>query len=204
MCIEPIQIYIELEKENLLEHKPKYWWPNVGSFEVVVGALLTQNTKWENVERSLENLKGELELERFIMIKEERLKEAIRPSGFFNQKAPRLLALSRNIKKDFGSFERFKAEVQRDWLLAQKGVGKETADSILCYGCMRDVMVVDSYTKRLLAQYGVRFKEYDEYRDFLESGLRKYYHDKRELFERLAWFHGMIVEYNKRHKLPKL
>ena len=203
MRIEPVQIYKALQKENLLQNKPKYWWPNVGSFEVVVGALLTQNTKWENVERSLDNLKGNLELERFIMIKEDALKEAIRPSGFFNQKAPRLLALAKNIKEAFGNFERFKEEVDRTWLLAQKGVGKETADSILCYGCMRDVMVVDSYTKRLLARYGVRFEEYDGYKEFLENGLRKYYHDKKELFEHFAWFHGMIVEYNKRYKLPR-
>jgi endonuclease-3 related protein len=196
------EIYEYLQKQNLLADSPKYWWPNAGSFEVVIGAILTQNTTWKNVEKSLQNLQGFLELDSFLRLREDRLKEKIRPSGFYNQKAPRLLALSRNIKDEFTTFENFQNNVSRKWLLAQKGIGQESADAILCYGCFRGEMVVDSYTKRLLAEFGVEFKKYDEYKAFLEAGVREHY-KKEELFTIFADFHGMIVEYAKQKKRLK-
>ncbi len=193
------KIYLDLQKLDLLKNKPLLWWPNDGTFEVVVGAVLTQNTTWRNVEKSLLNLKGYLELDSFLNLDEDSLKEMIKPSGFYNQKSLRLLTVAQNIKRDFGNFENFKKEVTREWLLNQKGIGKETADSILCYGCYRDIMVVDTYTKRVLKKnYDIEFKEYDEYRDFLEDGIKKYF--KKDLYKIYALFHGMFVEYNKRFK----
>ena len=94
-------IYNFLKEKDLLKNSPRYWWPNYGSFEVVVGAILTQNTTWKNVEKSLQNLQGYTTLESFLQLDEETLKKAIKPSGFYNQKAPRLLQLTKNIKKDF-------------------------------------------------------------------------------------------------------
>ncbi len=193
-------IYDFLVAKDLLKHSPPLWWPNAGKFEVVVGAILTQNTTWKNVEKSLENLEGFLLLESFASLDELSLKQMIKPSGFYNQKAPRLLKLSYNIQNEFNTFEQFQKEVSRKWLIAQKGIGEESADAILCYACLRDEMVVDSYTKRLLKSFGIEFKKYAEYKAFLETELREKY-PKKELFEIFAHFHGMIVEYNKKVKL---
>ncbi len=193
------EIYRYLEKKNLLANSPKYWWPNAGTFEVLVGAILTQNTTWTNVEKSLKNLEGFLTLERFLMLREDELKERIRPSGFYNQKGPRLLQLANNVKTEFQSFDSFQQSVSRKWLLAQKGIGEESADAILCYGCFRAEMVIDSYTKRLFKEFGVVFKKYREYKAFVEQGMREHF-SQDELFEVFAAFHGMIVEYNKRKR----
>ena len=190
-------IYRFLEEKNLLAYSPKYWWPNVGTFKILIGTILTQNTSWKNVEKSLKNLDGYLELDSFFTLDESTLKDMIKPSGFYNQKAPRLLQLSRNIKNDFKSFENFQANVTREWLLMQKGIGDESADSILCYACYRDEMVVDTYTKRLLKSFDIEFDKYDEYKDYLEKGIRSSF-DENDVNLIFARFHGMIVEYNKK------
>ena len=194
-------LYQILQQHNLLTHRPQWWWPNAGTFEVVIGAVLTQNTTWKNVEKSLANLQGHTTLETFLKLDEAELKERIRPSGFYNQKAPRLRAIAENIKSDFGTFESFQKKVSRSWLLKQKGIGDETADSILNYGCFRAEMVVDTYTKRLLVTYGITLKNYGTYKAYLQEGLQRHYHQE-ELALHYARFHGMIVEYNKR-KLAK-
>lgn len=193
-----LQIYNYLKNKNLLENSPEYWWPNSGSFEVVIGAMLTQNTTWKNVEKSLKNLELFLDLDSFLTLDEESLKEMIKPSGFYNQKAPRLQQLSRNIKNDFSDFRTFKNEVTREWLLKQIGIGKESADAILCYACFRDEMVVDTYTKRLLKTFDIDFSSYDDYKDYLEDGIRSGLND-RSINIIFARFHGMIVEYNKKY-----
>ena len=197
---DSFDIYDFLELKNLLSQSSQYWWPNAGSFEVVVSAILTQNTTWKNVEKSLKNLDGFLELDSFLTLREDELKTLIKPSGFYNQKAPRLLKIAQNIKNDFGSFEMFCLKVGREWLLEQKGIGQESADSILCYSCFRAEMVVDSYTKRLLKTFDIEFKSYVEYKTFLENGIKKHF-SKKELNLVFAQFHGMIVEYNKLVKL---
>ncbi len=195
-----LEIYDFLYKENLLQNSPKWWWPNVGTFEVVVGAILTQNTTWRNVEKSLKNLEGFLDLDSIITLEVEELKEKIRPSGFYNQKAPRLLTLAQNIKDRFGDFTSFQKEVTREWLLSQHGIGQESADAILCYACLRNEIVVDAYTKRLLKAFHIEFKSYKQYKEFLEDGIKKAFTCK-ELNLIYARFHGMIVEYNKLKKL---
>ncbi len=196
------EIYNYLDEFDLLKNSPKFWWPNAGKFEVVVGAVLTQNTTWKNVEKSLENLEGFLALDAFVTLREDALKIKIKPSGFYNQKAPRVLQLSRNIKDEFKTFENFQKSVSRKWLLEQKGIGEESADAILCYGCFRDEMVIDTYTKRLLKEFGIEFKKYIEYKKFLEDGLREHFKEDA-LFGVFANFHGMIVEYNKQKKCLK-
>lgn len=201
-----LEIFLFLHRKNLLKNAPnKYWWPHAGTFEVVVSAILTQNTTWSNVEKSLKNLDGYLELDRFADLDESDLKERIRPSGFYNQKAPRLLALARAIKKEFQSFETFTQRVSREWLLAQKGIGEESADAILCYAALRPVMVVDAYTKRTLASFGIAFGSYKEYQRFLQEGIWNYWDAIAPLCSNdatlcFARFHGMFVEYNKLQK----
>lgn len=201
-----------LKNQNLLDSSPFLWWKNAGSFEVVVGAILTQNTNWKNVEASLESLSrlDLLWLESIANCDILVLQSAIRQSGFFRQKSIRLQNLAQNILSDFGDFESFKESVSREWLLNQKGVGKESADSILNYACFREVMVADKYTQRLLAEYGFEFWEYDDLAGFLMRGIEENY-DKVialygyeiELYALYARFHGKIVEYSKIHKFSK-
>ena len=197
------ELLMFLREKNLLKNKPKYWWPNVGSFEVLVSAVLTQNTKWENVEKALFNLKDYLTLESFANMEISFLASLIKPVGFYNQKAKRLINLSKNILSDFGDFEYFKENVTREWLLNQKGIGFESADSILCYGCFREIMVVDSYTKRLLKKAGYEFESYDELREWLERGIEENWDRLANFYENdlnlcFARFHGKIVEFMKK------
>ena len=199
------ELLIELKKLNLLIDKPKFWWPNFGSFEVVIGAILTQNTKWENVEKALSNLNSFLEFDRFLELDIITLKEAIRPSGFYNQKSEALYKLVRNIKDEFNDFETFKKEVSRDWLLSQKRVGQETADSILCYACKKETMVVDAYSNRLLKSLGYEFESYLELKEWFEDGVLNNWSKLSELYEdnlNLCYsrYHGKIVEFVKSGK----
>lgn len=201
-----------LKKQNLLTNAPSLWWNNAGTFEVVIGAILTQNTNWKNVEVSLESLAhlGLLDIKNLANCDLLVLQKAIVKSGFFRQKSLRLQNLAQNIIKSYGDFYGFKESVSREWLLNQKGIGKESADSILNYACLREVMVVDKYTQRLLAEYGFEFYEYDDLAGFLMQGLYENY-DKVvalygyeiELYALYARFHGKIVEYSKIHKFNK-
>lgn len=202
-------LLVFLKKQNLLKNAPYLWWENAGSFEVVVGAILTQNTNWKAVEISLQNLKQShlLDINALAHCHIDMLQNAIVKSGFFRQKALRLQNLSQNIINDFGDFETFQSEVSREWLLNQKGIGKESADSILNYACFREVMVVDKYTQRLLSHYGFEFYEYDDLAGFLTNGIKenyesikKLYKHEIELYAVYARFHGKIVEYSKTHK----
>jgi endonuclease-3 related protein len=200
------ELLMELRKKDLLKNKPKYWWPNVGTFEVVVGAILTQNTKWENVEKALNQLKvknEKLKVEEIATYDYTYLAELIKPAGFYNQKAKRLIALSRNILRDFGDFENFKENVSRQWLLNQKGIGFETADSILCYACFKETMVMDAYTKRLVKKNGFEFESYDDMKEWFERGIEENWDKVAEFYENdlnlcFARFHGKIVEFKKR------
>ena len=192
----------ELRKKELLKDKPKHWWPNYATFEVVLGAVLTQNTKWENVEKALKNLKG-YTLEDIASFAPEYLATLIKPAGFYNQKSKRLIALSRAILRDFGDFESFRESVDREWLLNQKGIGFESADSILCYACGRDTMVVDAYTKRLLKKKGYEFESYDEMKECCERGVHENWDKLKDIYEDdlnlcFSRFHGKIVEFMKK------
>ena len=200
------ELLIELRNKNLLKNKPKRWWPNFGTFEVVVGAILTQNTKWENVQKALDNWKkenSEWRVEDVATLDPVYLAQIIKPAGFYNQKSKRLITLSRHILRDFGDFENFKENVDREWLLSQKGIGFETADSILCYACGRECMVVDAYTKRLLKKHGFEFESYDEMKEWCERGVEENWHKLASLYENdlnlcYSRFHGKIVEFMKR------
>ncbi len=183
-----------------------YWWPNSGTFEVLVGAILTQQTKWEKVEKSLENLKERdlLDLHELSKIDHREIAPLIKPSGFYNTKAKRVKNLCKNIVNEFGDFDSFKKRVDREWLLTQKGIGEETADSILCYACYREEMVVDSYTNRLLNALGYEFETYGEVAEWLKEGISsnldfvyELYGKEIPLSQIYARFHGKIVEYSK-------
>lgn len=195
---DSFELFSALEKLNLLENSPSLWWPGYGTFEVVAGAILTQNSQWSRVEQSLDNLREAELLSPDLLAQAhlETLMELIRPSGLFKAKATNLIRLCRAMVDDFGNFETFALEADREWLLSQKGIGPESADSILCYACERPVMVVDAYTARLLGAFGYEFESYDELQEWCEAGTRNAFAEE-QLPEIFARFHGMIVEYVK-------
>ena len=191
------ELYLALKKMGYLkESRDEFWWPNSGSFEVVVGAILTQQTKWQKVEKSLANLEGRVSLEELSSIELKELQTLIKPSGFYNTKAKYIKGICKNILDEFGSFEKFRDEVTRSWLLEQKGIGEESADSILCYACYRSVFVVDSYTDRILRAFGYEFESYQDIQEWMQRGIVENI-DESELHRVYARFHGKIVEFAK-------
>jgi endonuclease-3 related protein len=148
----------------------RHWWPGETSFEVMVGAILTQNTSWRNVEKAIQNLKeeGVLNPKGIRDLKKSELAPLIKSSGYYRIKADRLKSFvdflfeeyNGNIKK----MGRERLRELREKLLGVKGVGPETADSILLYGLKKPIFVVDAYTKRILSRHGVISEEasYDE------------------------------------------
>jgi endonuclease-3 related protein len=175
---------------RLLEHfGPQGWWPKRNCFsppelEVCVGAILTQNTAWKNVEKALENLReaGCTDLKALAGTSREMLEGLIRPSGFYRQKAGYLKGL-------FGFMEgRSLKDVAREELLALKGIGPETADSILLYACGKPRFVVDMYTRRVFSRLGLlKEQDYHRVQAYFESSLPRDVEVYRE-------FHALIVE----------
>ena len=196
------ELYRLLEKLELLKEKPPMWWPGYGSFEVIVGAILTQNSQWRRVEASLENLRLQncLDIDHLCEMDIKNLERLIAPSGLFKSKARCLHDLALAIREEFGDFESFCLGVEREWLLKQRGIGPETADSILCYACKRDAMVVDAYTARLLSALGYEFDTYADLQAWCIKGL---FSCEKGSPEDFALFHGMIVEYVKANSKGK-
>ena len=158
---------LKIFKILLNEFGPQDWWPADSPFEVMVGAVLTQNTNWNNVSLAIADLKKEklLAPQRIASVDKKKLMAAIRPSGFYNQKAAYLKGLSGFIIKRYGcDIKRMswtETSVLRNELLAIKGLGPETADSILLYACNQPVFVIDAYTRRIFGRHGVRIKDSD-------------------------------------------
>lgn len=187
---------LKVYKKLLKLHGPQNWWPVSGKFhppqfEVCVGAILTQNTNWRNVEKALENLKsaGMVNAEEIANARLAKLRTLVRPSGFYRQKAERLRTFARFVLDFDGNFYK---EVTRKQLLGLKGIGKETADSMLLFACGRPFFVVDAYTRRLLSEMKIiKGKEdYDEVRKMFEDSLPK----RPDLYKE---FHALIVRNGK-------
>lgn len=143
----------------LSSHGHRHWWPGDTPFEIMVGAILTQNTAWKNVEKAIMGLKRErlLSISGLRKVPLAKLAKVIRPSGYFNQKAKKLKALIRHMDQEYGgSLKRMKHQplpALREKLLKVWGVGPETADSILLYALEKPVFVVDAYTKRIFLRH---------------------------------------------------
>lgn len=151
---------VKLVYELLIDlYGPQHWWPAESDFEMILGAVLTQNTNWANVDKALKNLRANnaLNLQKLADVSVSRLAEWIRPAGYFNQKAMRIKEMIQLIHDRFDSSldELFKLETQplRKELLSWKGVGPETADCILLYAAKRPVFVVDAYTRRMCLRH---------------------------------------------------
>ncbi len=176
------------DNENVLRHYyhtlyqawgPQHWWPAEMQFEVIVGAYLTQNTAWTNVEKALANLRAAkaLSVTGIRDLKLSKLERLIRPSGYFRQKAKRLKTFVAFLDKNYdGSLEALFSQPTdrlREKLLELNGVGPETADSILLYAGNHPVFVVDAYTRRILARHKIlpEKTDYEEIRKLFEGAL---------------------------------
>lgn len=165
---------MEIYRKMLDHFGPLNWWPAQTPFGVCIGAILTQNTAWNNVEKALLNLKSAecLSPQGITTVDLQKLAELIRPSGYYNQKAKKLKNFVRFFATEYGSsFRRWQADcvdVSRKKLLLVSGIGPETADSILLYALNKPVFVVDAYTRRIFSRHGF-FPEkstYDQIQDF--------------------------------------
>lgn len=201
----------------LKKYGPQHWWPTFvrpgrttagkpvrfrdPRFEVAVGAILTQNTAWKNVAKAIENLYNAKALTpaRILKLPTRKLQALIRPAGYFRQKAKKLKLFSRWLIDEFDGdimcLKRYKLQVTRYKLLAQWGIGPETADSIILYALNKPIFVIDEYTRRLCKKYGVVYNTYDEYQKFFESKLPR----DTKLFQE---FHALIVQWGKSQKFP--
>ena len=179
---------------------PQHWWPGETAHEMIIGAMLVQNTNWNNVKRAIDNLReaGLLDPHALVAIPVEELEELLRPAGYFRIKARRLRNLMEWLVDRYdGSLERMfqtpLVELRRE-LLAVNGVGPETADSILLYAGRLPTFVVDTYTHRVLARHGwVDFDAgYETIKELFESSLP----DDVQLFNE---FHALLVRVGKQH-----
>lgn len=188
---------------------PQRWWPARTRFEVIVGAFLTQNTAWSNVEKALANLRraGILSVAGIRRVSLPMLEQLVRPSGYFRQKAGRLKAFVEFLDREYGgSLRRMFAQpttTLRGQLLSLNGVGPETADAILLYAGKHPVFVVDAYARRMLDRHGIlRFAAgYDEMRELFDTALavRDGANDRAASAAIFNQAHALIVQVGKNH-----
>ncbi len=172
------------------------WWPADTPFEVIVGAVLTQNTNWNNVEKAIERFEGDLSPERIMSLPAEELENIIRPAGFYRQKTKYLKAVTEwfiGCSCDIDAIKSRPLPELRSELLRVKGVGNETADSILLYAFDLPSFVVDAYTMRLFKRLPIDAgKTYMAVKNFCEAQLPQ----DMELYNH---FHALIVHHCKEH-----
>lgn len=183
---------------------PQHWWPvtrelgirnpelgiYLQKFEICVGAILTQNTSWKNVEKAIENIHAArvMSPEAILRMSKEKLATLIRPAGYYNQKAKKLKIFTKWFLY-FGQ-KKHKLPNLREELLALWGVGPETADSMALYAYNLPTFVVDAYTKRLCSVFGLKFEKYDECKKYFEKNLPR----SPKLYNE---YHALIVAWGK-------
>lgn len=187
-------------KRLLDRYGPQHWWPGESRLEIIVGAILTQNTNWQNVEKAIGNLKraGVLTCDRLIEIAPDELAVLIRPAGYFNVKARRLKAfftwLCTRCGGDLEAVADWPADRLREELLTISGIGPETADSIVLYGFDKPVFVVDAYTARILGRHLLIEPpvDYQTIQELFESALPR----DVQLYNE---YHALLVRLGKEH-----
>jgi len=183
---------------------PQEWWPARSRFEVIIGAILTQNTAWKNVEKAINNLRSArvLNYRKLKELSQRRLASLIKPAGYYNVKAERLKSFINFLSSEYqGNLSRMleeKTPVLRQRLLEVRGIGKETADSIILYAAGKPVMVIDAYTKRIFLRHGLISKNssYDYIQELVMDNLpggSLFYNE----------FHALIVRLGKEYCLKK-
>lgn len=185
--------------DRLYKHfGPRHWWPGDTPFEVIMGAILTQNTAWGNVEKAISNLKKctSLNPRSLAGLKFRELAGLIRPAGYYNIKTKRLKNFLNFLSQGFGGslrkLFRLSTKELRKRLLEINGIGPETADSILLYAAKRPIFVVDAYTKRMLLRHNI-IKPSQDYRD-IQSLFMRNLPRKSRLFNE---YHALIVQLGK-------
>lgn len=171
----------EIYKKLYNAFGPQHWWPGDTPFEVAVGAILTQNTSWGNVEKAINNLKKEKVLSAKVIhdMPVKKLASLIRPVGYFNIKAKRLKAFIDFLMNDYhGSMKQMGREEMhslREKLLNVNGIGPETADSILLYALDKPIFVIDAYTKKILSRHNIleHDESYDKFQGLFHSSLKR-------------------------------
>ncbi|MBN1844490.1 MAG: endonuclease III domain-containing protein [Sedimentisphaerales bacterium] len=189
----------------LLRHYgPQHWWPGESPFEVMVGAVLTQNTNWTNVEKAIARLKaaGVLDLQRLRRLEPAVLAEYIRPAGYYNLKARRLRHLvdwfCERYDGSLAALRRLSVGRLRAELLAIHGIGPETADSIILYALAKPTFVVDTYTHRILVRHHCLDADcdYEQIKSYCEGRLE----EDVPLYNE---FHALLVQVGKNHCRPR-
>lgn len=191
---------LRIYKKLYASFGPQYWWPGETPLEVAVGAILTQNTNWGNVEKAIENLKKNHLLRPSALhgLSHDRLAELIRPAGYFNIKAKRLKNFIEFLMKEYrGSMNRMKKEDSRSVrkkLLSVNGIGPETADSIILYALGKPVFVIDAYTKRVFSRHNILDHDapYEAFQEFFHAKLK----ENVSLFNE---YHALVVRLAKEY-----
>ncbi|MDN6436191.1 endonuclease III domain-containing protein [Lentilactobacillus parabuchneri] len=196
--INPIPLYQEMYRQM----GPQYWWPADSKMEIVIGAILVQNTNWNNVDMALTNLRDEtdLDIKRILKLSVERLQSLIRPSGFYVNKSRSLRAVLAWFDQFDCDFEKMSAEYGsglRKTMLALPGVGEETADSLLVYVFDQPAFIADKYTRTLFTYMGFRgLKTYSKLQKRIILPESFTYQDAQE-------FHGLLDEFGKKYLKDK-
>ena len=187
-------------------HGPQHWWPGDGPFEIMVGAVLTQNTAWSNVEKAIANLRraGALDAGVIADLPQARLARLLTPAGYFNIKARRLANFCRWYLEQ-GGYRRLRywpTGRLRRRLLSVNGVGPETADDMLLYAFHRPVFVIDAYTRRIFSRLGLVDHDlaYEALRETFESALQQALRGRagrRRLVRLYNEYHALIVAHGK-------
>lgn len=189
------QVYSALQRA----YGPQRWWPAETGFEMALGAILTQNTAWSNVEKAVANLKAEGLLEPGPLARAHisKVRSCVRPAGYYRQKAERIRRFARWLisehQGEVAVLLGLGKEKARAELLSFNGIGPETADSILLYAGGYPAFVIDAYTRRLANRYPLsKERGYAELQSFFQAGLPA----DSELFNE---YHALIVKHAKEH-----
>jgi endonuclease-3 related protein len=183
---------------------PQHWWPGQGMLEIAVGAILTQNTNWGNVEKAIANLKQTdcLSIEALSRLDDSELARLIRPAGYYNVKTKRLKNFIAWLVGSFGgelsAVGQAQTETLREQLLAVKGIGPETADSILLYAFQKSIFVVDAYTARIASRHRLieAGADYETLRRLFQDNLPP----QTQLFNE---YHALLVRCGKEYCRPR-
>jgi endonuclease-3 related protein len=186
----------QLYQTLLSRYGRQHWWPAASDYQMLIGAILTQNTHWRNVEKAFANLGDSLNPDAILQMDTPQLAALIRPSGYHNQKAERIKLFTEwfaHYDCDVNNVKKVALAPLRRQLLALKGVGKETADCMLVYAFHKPSFVIDAYTRRLFSRIGFEVaKDYDDFQLTVEAAIPRRLSVYNE-------FHALIVMHGKMH-----